>query len=244
MVQVKDDLTGRCFGRLKVISRSEDYISPKGVKQTQWLCECSCDNHNRIVVRRSNLISGITQSCGCRKREINSDVHKKSNKKDLSGEYGIIWSTNTNEEIYFDLEDSDKILQYSWYISDTGYPKALINGKHIKMHIYLGYKWYDHRNRNKLDNRKENFRKCTHQENNRNSSKSANNTSGFIGVTWNNRDKRWIAQICIDYKTIPLARCVNKEDAIKARLEAEAKYFGDFAPQRHLFEQYGVITEL
>ena len=35
----------------------------------------------------------------------------------------------------------------------------------------------------------------------------------------------------------------NKDDAIKARLNAEAKYFGKFAPQRHLFEQYGINTK-
>ena len=33
------------------------------------------------------------------------------------------------------------------------------------------------------------------------------------------------------------------DDAIKARLNAEAKYFGKFAPQRHLFEQYGINTQ-
>ena len=33
------------------------------------------------------------------------------------------------------------------------------------------------------------------------------------------------------------------EDAIKARLEAEKKYFGEFAPQRHLFEQYGITQQ-
>ena len=35
----------------------------------------------------------------------------------------------------------------------------------------------------------------------------------------------------------------DKEIAIKVRLEAEAKYFGDFAPQRHLFEQYGITSQ-
>jgi hypothetical protein len=44
----------------------------------------------------------------------------------------------------------------------------------------------------------------------------------------------------IDAKQIHLGMFENKEDAIKARLEAEAKYFGDFAPQRHLFEQYKI----
>ena len=34
-----------------------------------------------------------------------------------------------------------------------------------------------------------------------------------------------------------------KEDAIKTRLEAEAKYYGEFAPQRHLFEQYGITQQ-
>ena len=32
----------------------------------------------------------------------------------------------------------------------------------------------------------------------------------------------------------------NKEDAIKARLQAEATHYGQFAPQRHLFEEYGI----
>ena len=41
-------------------------------------------------------------------------------------------------------------------------------------------------------------------------------------------------------KTKYLGSFKNKEGAIKARLEAEAKYFGEFAPQRHLFEQYGI----
>ena len=34
----------------------------------------------------------------------------------------------------------------------------------------------------------------------------------------------------------------NKDDAIRARLNAEVKYFGEFAPQKHLYEQYGIKT--
>jgi hypothetical protein len=34
-----------------------------------------------------------------------------------------------------------------------------------------------------------------------------------------------------------------KDDAVKARLKAELEYFGsEFAPQRHLFAQYGIET--
>jgi hypothetical protein len=35
----------------------------------------------------------------------------------------------------------------------------------------------------------------------------------------------------------------QKEDAIKARLAAELKYYGDFAPQRHLFKEYNIIQK-
>ena len=37
---------------------------------------------------------------------------------------------------------------------------------------------------------------------------------------------------------------MNKHDAIIARLKAELEYYGiNFAPQRHLFEEYGIIKD-
>ena len=44
----------------------------------------------------------------------------------------------------------------------------------------------------------------------------------------------------INHKEIPLGYFDDIEDAIKARLEGEVKYFGEFAPQRDLFKQYGI----
>lgn len=59
------DLTGMTFGRLKVIKRAEDYISPKGYRKAQWLCECSCENKTKIIVIGNNLNREKTLSCGC-----------------------------------------------------------------------------------------------------------------------------------------------------------------------------------
>ena len=53
------------FGRLKVIKRVEDYISPKGYHKALWLCECSCENKTLVVVIGNNLTKGTTRSCGC-----------------------------------------------------------------------------------------------------------------------------------------------------------------------------------
>jgi hypothetical protein len=57
------DLTGQQFNRLTVIERAENYVSPKGVKQTQWLCQCECGN--TVIVTAQKLKSGSTKSCGC-----------------------------------------------------------------------------------------------------------------------------------------------------------------------------------
>lgn len=179
--------------------------------------------------------------------EYNKTVKKKYNQYDLSGEYGIGWTTNTNKEFYFDLEDYEKIKDYCWVeeVGTTGYHsvRARVPGesKHVIMSwVIVGDKWYDHINRNALDNRKENLRKTTRAENNRNCSISKNNTSGIIGLYWNKRNNNWRSSITVNRKRIELGSFKNKDDAIIARLAAEAKYFGEFAPQRHLFEEYKI----
>lgn len=57
------DLTGKKFGRLVVIKRVENHISPDGSVFAQWLCECDCGNS--VVVFSRNLRNGNTKSCGC-----------------------------------------------------------------------------------------------------------------------------------------------------------------------------------
>ena len=247
MVKVREDMTGWKMlehgvpnSRLTVIKRVDDYISPNGQHKPQWLCECSCIEHKQIVVRQNDLRNGHTKSCGCWKSEVCSDVNKKINKYDISKNYGVLWSTNTNEEIYFDLEDADKILQYCWNVSPQGYAVTNIDKTRVTMHKFLGYKNHDHKNRNKLDNRKQNLRCCTEQENNMNKSKPSNNTTGIIGVTYRKDMDKFQVQLGLNNKCIYLGIYSDIVDAIEARLKAESKYFGEFAPQRHLFEQYKI----
>ena len=95
-------------------------------------------------------------------------------------------------------------------------------------------------NRNELDNRKSNLRQCTQQENSRNRSIPKNNKSGYIGVCYNKRYEKWNSYICIDGKQYFLGYFSNKLDALIERLKAEKQYFGEFAPQRHLFEEYNI----
>jgi len=59
------DITGQRFGRLVVKQRDDDYVSPKGYHATNWICECDCGN--TVVVRKCNLTSGASTSCGCKR---------------------------------------------------------------------------------------------------------------------------------------------------------------------------------
>ena len=254
MVKVKEDMTGWVMAehgipdsRLIVIEQIEDYIRPNGRHSAQWLCECSCESHTRFKVLGENIKKGKTKSCGCLKSESTKIRMQKSNIYEIFDTYGICYMSNTNHPVYFDIEDYNKIKNYCWYEDlSTGYAKTKTHdNKWIFMHRLLTdykYKLVDHENRNKLDNRKNNLRDISQRNNmlNRDGVISTN-SSGYTGVYLNIQRNQWAAQICINNKTHYLGLFSNKKDAIIARLRAEKEHFGEFAPQRYLFEEYGII---
>lgn len=247
MVKTKENLIGKRFNRLVVLRQVEDYISPKGKHYSKWECQCDCGNIT--ITTMNSLKAGYNQSCGCLQKDkakIIGNNNKKYNKYDLSGNYGIGWTTNTDKEFYFDLEDYNKIKDYCWIENSNGYIcSTLYNQEKNKIYLHkiiTDFEMVDHKNRNKLDNQKSNLRKATPSENQYNRSIPKNNTSGFIGVFFDKTRGKWIAQIVKNKERIYLGGFENKKDAVKARLQGELKYFGkDFAPQRDLFKKYDII---
>ena len=61
--KIKNDLTGKIFGKLKVLYRVENHIQPSGIEKVMYRCLCECGNEKNIA--SSHLVSGHTQSCGC-----------------------------------------------------------------------------------------------------------------------------------------------------------------------------------
>jgi hypothetical protein len=255
MVKVREDMTGWVMkehgvpdSKLTVIKQTEDYVDPKGRHFAKWLCECSCEDHNIIAVAGSDLKRGNTISCGCYHKEQMIERNKKYNLFsdklcDEHGEYYIGYASNTGTEFYVDADDFDKIKNHCWYENvrtDTNTLRAFVNGEYITMHRLLGFNNYDHKDRNELNNRKYNLRVCTQQENCRNRSLMSNNTSGVTGVCWDKRANKWKAYIKTSEANCHLGSFIDINDAIVTRLKAEHKYFGDFAPQKHLFEKYGI----
>lgn len=82
----------------------------------------------------------------------------------------------------------------------------------------------DHVDHDRMNNRLENLRVVSHQENHRNTSRKRNNTSGQNGVSWFAATSRWSAYIMVDGRKKHLGYFADKQDAIAARRAAEARY--------------------
>ena len=233
------------------------YLAPKKKKgERKWVCQCSCEKGTIVEVPGSRLRSGETRSCGCLQKDLARERHSKENEYDLTNhEYGIGYTTNTHEPFYFDLDDYQLIKQYHWqqyvnkersnHVDVRAYYKDE-NGKrqHVLMHqLITGAKKMDHENQNPMDNRRSNLRVASNQQNSANCPLQRNNKSGFTGVYWHKNRNKWVATIKINYKSIEIGAFDNKQDAIISRLKAEQMYFGEFAPQRHLFDEFGIATQ-
>ncbi len=226
-----DNLIGIRFGRLVVVERADDYVTTKGKRYTQWLCKCDCGNEK--IVRTTSLKSGDSKSCGCLMKESILKSNKKYNTYDLSGEYGIGY-TSKGEEFYFDIEDYDRIKDYCWYLH-RGYVISVEaqTNKEIYFHRlilpYMSNRVIDHINHQTNDNRKNNLRIVTQSENQMNKKKQSNNTSGVTGVYYDNKYNRWYSVINYNKNVLHLGHYNKFDDAVKARKEAEEKYFGEYS---------------
>ena len=207
---------------------------------------CHCDCGKDCIKERLYLQSNRwIHNCGCLTQE-NISRSKHRNNYKFFDNY-IIGYTKNNEEFYFDLEDYDIVKDYNWTITKQGRVSTSkrIGGKQrqIMLHQLVFGKNCDHIDRDPKNNRKNNLRNCTHMENMRNCSLSKNNTSGFVGVGWHKEKRKWQSSITVNKKEIIIGRYQDKKEAIFNRLLAEKKYFGDFAPQRHLFKEYGISED-
>ena len=135
-------------------------------------------------------------------------------------------------KVLIDSEDVGKISTYRITHHKTAmYRNAeiIIKRKRILLHRFLmnplpGIS-IDHINHNGFDNRKSNLRICTHQQN-------CFNRFYKGGISYAKRQKKWKAGIKKNGKHHHLGYFKNKEDALKARIDAEKRLFGEFAPIR------------
>lgn len=123
------------------------------------------------------------------------------------------------------------------YLHPTGYVIIKIDGvahlAHRLVFLYIEGAFpeeaVDHINRISHDNRWENLRACNQSQNRGNTKLHKNNTSGYKGVSWFKRDKKWRAAITKNRKVHHLGYFTKKEDAARAYNKAALDFFGEFA---------------
>lgn len=137
-------------------------------------------------------------------------------------------------DVTIDAEDWSLVEGKCIYILKLGYVVVRKNGITKYLHRVVmspaqGQE-VDHINCNRLDNRKPNLRACSRIENARNLRRErANNTSGFKGVHYSTANRKWVARICVNFKTKYLGYYSTAEQAHEAYWKAAQKEFGEFA---------------
>lgn len=87
----------------------------------------------------------------------------------------------------------------------------------------------DHKDTDSLNNRFENLREATQSQNSANRGPTVRCKSGYKGVFWYKKTKKWVAYIRYDYKLKNLGYYKTPEEAAAAYEKAAAEIFGEFA---------------
>lgn len=137
-------------------------------------------------------------------------------------------------EAIIDAEDAERVGQWNWYYG-TKYvhrtDRSSGKQKTVKLHRYLMGEpdcLVDHKNGNRLDNRKSELRLATKTQNGANSKMPTRNKSGFKGAHWHKVTNKWRAQIRHNCKSIHLGLFETPEQAHAAYVSASQKYHGAF----------------
>lgn len=206
------DLTGERIGMLTLVKRKREN------NRTYYFCECDCGNSKWIRVDSLKVV----KSCGClaaatqfkEKPAVNKkfgrlEVIEKTDKKALNGSLIYKCKCDCGNIVECSIGDLR-----SGRVRSCGCLFKEIVSKRSKETIK------DLIKKNIIDN--VNVPAISREK------RLSTNTSGTTGVTWDKKREKWVAQIVFKNRHYYLGRYDFKEDAIKARKEAEEKLFKPF----------------
>lgn len=133
-----------------------------------------------------------------------------------------------------DLADAWALESYKWFKNPEGYAVRVQTKNNIRTTVFLAREILrlprkkdgreaDHRNRNKLDNRRRNLRILTKAQNLQNKNNYRGTRSQFRGVSWDEESKKWRARLQVGGVSVYLGRFSSEEDAAKATREARQR---------------------
>jgi len=142
-----------------------------------------------------------------------------------------------------DDRDYARLARHTWSLHSRGYatrhttsyrPGMRNKDRHILMHreiLGLGPRTpkVDHRNLNKLDNRRLNLRIATDSQNKANVKPTTGRSSRYKGVSYDSTRASWLARLEVNGKQRNLGRFASERDAALAYNAAALDAWGEFA---------------
>lgn len=219
----------------------------------------------KFVVKIENIYGGMFDNHDEAKKKLDEmidDIEKK--KKDAlkarmseeivrnSDGLAIIKSSNKSTDIIVDDKNWHNLRELAyWYENRSGYAAGLINGTLTLMHRYVMREELDkdknliidHRNRNKMDNRKSNLRatKRTDSINTYNKSKSQNGTTKYVGISIDSNGK-YRVQISRYGKSPYVGTYDTEKEALEKLNKRALELYGEDANIQYQSNKSGDMT--
>ena len=211
------------------------------------LCHCGCGAQTNLIPwddRRRGLLAGWPYKFTGRHARRYCPTFDYAEPFKIDGVYCRFIPLTQGQVAIIWEEDYAWLMQWKWHARWDAHTKsfyasrsAVIKGVKttLSMHrdvLGLGYGEPlkgDHKNNCTLDNRRDNLRPANNYENTWNQRLRANNISGYKGIIYNNRIKKWTASIRIEGIQHHLGVFNTKEEAYAAYCKAAIIHRGEFA---------------
>ena len=130
----------------------------------------------------------------------------------------------------FDRVDNGRYKRFNVY-EEKGGKEYTVYSHRIIYYLYHGElpECLDHIDNDRLNNRRENLRAATSQQNSSNRTSAKNSSSKYLGVSWCRRRKKWQVNIRLDGKLKYLGIFTCEKDAASIYNLAAIEHHGEFA---------------
>lgn len=214
-VCVKNDLTGKSFGRLTV-----QRLLGKKKNKVVYLCKCLCGKEKTVVY--ASLTGGTTRSCGCLHKDVFKQMITKYKYSRVDAALYIMWQgmlarcSNKNHKSYSTYGGKGVSVCNSWKNFDNFYLSMAPRPD--------GYTL------DRLDSEGDycpsNCRWATSLEQSVNRGSVKGSTSKYKGVCYHKATGKWAANLGYEYKNIYIGIYLSEKDAAYAYDKVAFMYYG------------------